>query len=148
MSDYAVVKGEATLQVFDNLADAVGLWRTERRAGARILNLAGDGRIYAAVVGDLRVRDRGRPTGRKSWVGPLPIGWTRLVPPQRSEFSFGLSGSEKHSLAPGKTIVGRRTDAQRRSLAARRRRANVCLTNFMSYDLVSMYPHALSPVRP
>ena len=123
MSDYAVVRDEETLAVYDNLAGAVALWRVHRRAGARMVHVAGDGRVYAAVIGDLRVRDRGKRTSRRSWVGPLPIGWTRLIPPQRSDVAFGLTSTESRSILPGKTVIGRRTEAQRRVAAARRRRA-------------------------
>lgn len=122
MSDYAIVKGEETLAVYDNLADAVQLWRSERRAGARILNLLGNGKVYAAVIGDARVRDRGNPKARKSWVRTVPVGWTRLVPPQREDYAFGLGTDDVRSLFPGKIVVGRRTEAERRVAAARRRK--------------------------
>lgn len=122
MSDYAVVRGEVTLAVFDNLVEAVALWRSARASGARILNLTIDGRVYAAVIGDARVRDRGKPKARKAWVRTVPVGWTRIAPPQRTDYSFGLSTTDERSLFPGKIMVARRTEAERRVKEGRKRK--------------------------
>lgn len=122
MSDYAVIRADVTIAIHDNLADAVAAWRPQRAAGARITLLTSDGKVYAAVIGDMRVRTRGRPGARAAWVRTVPIGWTRLVPPQRSEYAFGLDSDEKRSLFPGKTPIGRRTEAERRTRAARKRK--------------------------
>ena len=76
MTDYAVIRSDETLGVYDNLADAVRIWKPLRAKGARIISMSLNSYVWSAIVGDVTVRPRGKPTARRRssrfpWAGTV-----------------------------------------------------------------------------
>lgn len=121
MTDYAVIRSDETLGVYDNLADAVRIWKPLRKSGARIISMSPNGYVYSAIVGDLTVRKKGKLSGRSKMIKSVPVGWNRIEPPYRGKNWFRLSASESASLAPGYVAVSWRTEVVRRKAEERKR---------------------------
>lgn len=113
--DFIVKRGDETVAIVDSLGAAVDTWRPLREKGARILKLHASGWLFAAIIGDAWVRQRGNPRlVRKATVKSVVIGWNRIEPLYRGTRYWDTTAAERASMFPGKVVVTTRNESIRR----------------------------------